>query len=141
MKPEMENIIKVIASALATLAVYVFGGWDIALQSLLIVIIIDFLTGVAKAYTTKQLSSNIGFKGVVKKVCVLAMVAVATVTDRVAGETGLIRQLVIYYLVANEGLSIIENLGAMDLFVPQILKDKLAQLSEKNNKKGDSENA
>ena len=60
----------------------------------------------------------------------LCMVAIATIVDRIAGETGLIRTLIIYYLVANEGLSILENLGEMNILVPKILKDKLEQLRD-----------
>lgn len=131
----MENVLKAVAAAIGTFVVYVFGGWDISLQSLCIAIVLDYLTGVSRAYVTKQLSSAIGFKGIVKKVSILALVAVATITDNFAGDTGLIRSLVIYYLVANEGLSIIENLAAMDLWIPKVLKDRLKQIRGEDAKK------
>lgn len=130
----MSKIIKTIFSFLSTSLIYLLGGWDIALQSLLIVIILDYLTGISKSYVSKKLNSNKGLKGIVKKLCMLCMVAVACIVDRVVGETGLIRTLIIYYLVANEGLSIIENLSEMNILVPKILKDKLEQLRDGENK-------
>lgn len=130
----MSKIIKTIFSFLSTSLIYLLGGWDIALQSLLIVIILDYLTGISKSYVSKKLNSNKGLKGIVKKLSMLCMVAIACIVDRVAGETGLIRTLVIYYLVANEGLSIIENLSEMNILVPKILKDKLEQLRDGENK-------
>ena len=131
----MEKIIKIIFSFLSTSLIYLLGGWDIALQSLLIVIILDYLTGISKSYVSNKLNSNKGLKGIVKKLSMLCMVAIASIVDRIVGETGLIRTLIIYYLVANEGLSILENLGEMNILVPKILKDKLEQLrdSEDNN--------
>lgn len=126
----MYNIIKLIFSFLFTSLIYLLGGWDIALQSLLVVIVLDYLTGISKSYVSNKLNSNKGLKGIVKKLSMLCMVAIATIVDRIAGETGLIRTLIIYYLVANEGLSIIENLGEMNILVPKILKDKLEQLRD-----------
>jgi toxin secretion/phage lysis holin len=64
----------------------------------------------------------------------LGIVAIAVIIDRLIGDTGLIRNFIIYYLVANEGLSIIENLGEMDIIVPEFLKTKLEQLKDKGDK-------
>lgn len=130
----MQNIIKSIISVFATTFVYLLGGWDIAIQSLLIVIALDYITGIAKGYVSKTLNSNKGLKGIVKKLSMLCIVAVAVIIDNITGYSGMIRSLIIYYLVANEGLSIIENLGEMDIIVPTFLKDKLEQLKETNSK-------
>lgn len=129
----MQGIVKTVASFIATIFIYVLGGWDIALQSLLIVIILDYLTGISKSYVSKKLNSNRGLKGIVKKLSMLCMVAIATIVDKIAGETGLIRTLVIYYLFANEGLSILENLAEMNIIVPKFLKEKLEQLRDKED--------
>lgn len=129
----MQSIIKSAISVIATTLIYLLGGWDIALQSLIIVVILDYITGISKSYVTKKLNSNKGLKGIVKKLSMFCIVAVAVIVDRIIGQTGMIRTLIIYYLVANEGLSIIENLGDMDIIVPKILKDKLEQV--KNNSK------
>lgn len=129
----MESVIKWIVGTFSTIVVYLFGGLDIALQSLLVAIVLDYITGLAKGYTTKTLNSSTGFKGIIKKLCLLCLVALSVVIDHVAGDTGLIRTLIIYYLVANEGLSIVENLSAMDIIVPDFLKEKLEQLKNKGS--------
>ena len=134
----MQSVIKSVISVVATTLIYVFGGWDIALQSLITVIILDYITGISKSYVTKKLNSNKGFKGIVKKLSMFCVVAVAVIVDRFIGQTGMIRTLIIYYLVANEGLSIIENLAEMDIIIPGILKDKLEQLKNNNLKEGDN---
>ena len=128
----MQSLIKSVVSFIATTLMYLLGGWDIALQSLIIVIILDYLTGIAKSYVTKKLNSSIGFKGIIKKLSMLCIVAIAVIVDRFIGQSGMIRTLIIYYLVANEGLSIIENLGEMNIVVPDFLKERLEQLKDKD---------
>lgn len=132
----MQSVIKSIISVLATTFIYLLGGWDVALQSLIIVIILDYITGIAKGYVSKKLNSNKGLKGIVKKLSMLCIVAVAVIIDRITGYTGMVRTLIIYYLVANEGLSIVENLGEMDIIIPSFIKDKLEQLRDNNSKEG-----
>ena len=134
----MQSVIKSVISMIVTFLVYVLGGWDIALQSLIIVIVLDYLTGISKSYITKELNSNKGFKGIIKKLSMFCIVAVAVIIDNIIGQTGMIRTLIIYYLVANEGLSIIENLAKMDIIVPNFLKDKLEQIKNNNSKVGDN---
>ena len=135
----MKNIISFVTGTLATALVYFLGGWDIALQTLLIIIVLDYLTGVCKAIHNKKVNSEIGLKGIVKKVGYLIIVAVSVILDRITGNTGAIRTLVIYFFVANEGISILENWGGMGLPLPQKLKDTLEQLKNDNDpKKGDN---
>lgn len=107
------------------------GGFDVALKSLLIVIVIDYLTGVASAIYNKELSSKVGFKGIIKKFCYLLVVALSVVIDNLLGQSGLIRSLVIYFFVANDGLSIIENIAEMNVKLPQKLIDVLEQIKKK----------
>lgn len=124
----MIKVFKLAFTSLGTFFIYLLGGWDVALQCLLIAIVIDYLTGIAKSFVSKKLNSNKGFKGIVKKLTMLCMVAVAQIVDTLMGNTGLIRTTIIYYLVANESLSILENLGEMNIIVPKALIDKLEQL-------------
>lgn len=131
----MKNIISFIISTLATTIVYYLGGWDIALQTLLIIILLDYITGVCKAIHNKKLNSEIGLRGIIKKVGYLIIVAVSVILDRIAGNTGAIRTLVIYFFVANEGISILENWGGMGLPLPQKLTDVLEQMKNDNNPK------
>lgn len=132
----MKGIFNTMISAMGTAFIYVFGGLDVALQCLLCAIVLDYITGMIKAYKSATLDSKIGIKGILKKVGILCLVALSVIVDKLAGETGLIRTTVIYYLVANEGLSIIENLGAVGVLVPEILKDKLKQLQIEDTKEG-----
>jgi len=127
----MKHLISDILSVILTTTVYLLGGFDIALQSLIIVIIIDYLTGIASAIYNKELSSKIGFQGIIKKFCYLLVVALSVVIDNLLGQSGLIRSLVIYFFVANDGLSIIENMAEMNVKLPQKLIDSLEQIRKK----------
>lgn len=131
----MKNFINFVTGTLATMLVYFLGGWDIALKILLTVVVIDYITGVLKAIYERDLNSTIGAKGIIKKVGYFMVVAVAVILDRITGETGAIRTLVIYFFVANEGISILENWGGMGLPLPQKLIDTLEQLKNDNNPK------
>ena len=127
----MKNLISNVSSVILTTFIYLVGGFDIAIQSLLIVIVIDYLTGIASAIYNKELSSKIGFKGIIKKFSYLLVVALSVVIDNLLGQSGLIRSLVIYFFVANDGLSIIENMAEMNVKLPQKLIDALEQIKKK----------
>lgn len=131
----MKELINVIGGAIGTTFIYIFGGLDIALQCLLVVIALDYITGLIKATKNATLDSKVGIKGILKKIGVLCLVALSVVIDKITGETGLIRTTVIYYLVANEGLSIIENLGDIGILVPEFLKERLNQLKSDDQPK------
>ena len=127
----MKHLINDVISVILTTFVYLVGGFDIAIQSLLIVIVIDYLTGIASAIYNKELSSKIGLKGILKKFCYLLVVALSVVIDKLLGQGGLIRTLVIYFFVANDGLSIVENMAEMNIKLPKKLIDALEQIKEK----------
>lgn len=127
----MKTFFNEVVSGILTTVVFLLGGLDIALKSLLIVMLIDYLTGVASAIYNKKLNSNIGFKGIVKKFCYLLIVALAVVIDNLTGQYGIIRTLVIYFLVSNDGISILENMGELGIKLPSKLLDVLEQLKNK----------
>lgn len=132
----MEKTADTLATAgLATILYFLFGEFDIALQCLLVFITLDYLSGLIKAYTCKALSSKIGFRGILKKVGILIIVAVGVLVDRITGGSGAVRSLVIYYFVANEGLSIIENLGQAGLPIPKSIKNALKLLKDQGDGK------
>ena len=131
----MKNLINFVTGTLATTLVYFLGGWGIALQILITVIILDYVTGVFKAVYNKEINSSVGLKGIIKKLGYLIVVAVAVILDKVTGNTGAIRTLVIYFFVANEGISILENWGGMGLPMPQKIFDVLEQLKNDNDPK------
>ena len=108
------------------------GGWSLALQTLLIFIALDYITGVLKALYEKQLNSEVGVRGIVKKVGFLIVVALANHIDQLLGNSGALYTLVVYFFVANEGLSIVENWAGMGLPIPQSIKNALAQLKKES---------
>ena len=128
----MENWLNAIISVVCTTFIWLIGGLDVALLCLLVAIVLDYISGLIKAYNTKTLSSNIGFRGILKKVGILIIVMLAVIVDRVTINNGGIRTLVIYYFVANEGLSIIENLAQAGLPIPKALKDALKVIKKEN---------
>lgn len=127
----MKHLINDVISVILTTFVYLIGGFDIAIQSLLIVMVVDYLTGIASAIYNKELSSKTGFKGIIKKFCYLLVVALSVVIDKLTGQSGLIRTLVIYFFVANDGLSIVENMAEMNIKLPKKLIDALEQIKKK----------
>ena len=130
-----EQTIEIGFASFGTLLLYLFGGWDIALQCLVTAIVLDYISGLIKAYNTKTLSSKIGIKGLLKKVGILCVVILSVLLDRISGETGVIRTMVIYYFVANEGLSVLENLTEAGLPIPQFIKNALLNLQQDKNGK------
>lgn len=111
-----------------TSIVYLLGGIDIALKSLLLVMILDYITGVISAIYNKKLNSKVGLKGILKKVFYLLIVALSVILDNIMGDTGAIRTLVIYFFVANDGISILENASEMNIPLPKKLIETLEQL-------------
>lgn len=116
------------------------GGMDGLLIALMVLMAIDYVTGIACAIIEKKLSSVIGFKGLFKKVLILALVGVANVLDtKVLGSSGAIRGMVICFYVSNEGVSVIENATRIGLPVPEKLKEILAQLHDTDDGKKEAE--
>ena len=108
---------------------YFLGGWDGFLYALLAFVVIDYVTGIMCAVLDKKLSSEVGFRGIFKKVLIFSLVAVAHIIDKsVIGDGAVIRTAVIFFYLSNEGVSILENSAHIGLPVPQKLKDILEQL-------------
>ena len=116
---------------------FIIGGCDILFKTLLVFIIIDYITGLLRAIYTKKLSSKIGAKGIIKKVGYIFIVILAALLDQLLNSTGNIRNIVIYMFIANEGISILENWTSMGIKIPKILKDKFNDINkdiDDNNK-------
>lgn len=128
----MKEIYNSVIAVICTGLVYLLGGFDVALTCLLVAIVLDYVSGMIRSFIKKDLSSRVGFKGIVKKVSILLIVMLAVLVDRVTGETGAIRTLVIYYFVANEGLSVLENLGQAGVPVLQNIKKALKALKKES---------
>ena len=114
-----------------------FCGWDKSMETLLVLMLIDYATGMLAAHINPSLkgwSSKRGFKGICKKVLILSIVALAHfISDLMGGEAA--RALVVWFFIGNEGLSIIENAANAGVPVPDRLKKTLEQLrSEKGER-------
>lgn len=110
------------------------GGWDGFLYALLAFVVLDYLTGVLCAIADKKLSSEIGFKGISRKVLIFALVGIANIIDvQVIGDGSILRTAVIFFYLSNEGVSILENAGHLGLPIPEKLKAVLEQLHDRND--------
>ncbi|GAV21624.1 phage holin family protein [Carboxydothermus pertinax] len=117
-------------AALGTALVTLLGGWDKLLQVLVLFVVTDYITGVVAAWFEKRLSSEVGAKGILKKLLIFAVVAIATSLDKMTGTNEVFRSLVVLFYVSNEGLSVIENLGKCGVPVPGALKEAILKLKE-----------
>ena len=113
------------------LSAWFFGGWDGLIKMLVALCFIDYSTGVISAYIQNKLSSAIGFRGIARKITMFALVGIAHVIDReLLGQTALLRDAVIFFYLANEGLSVLENAVVIGIPIPDALKSKLLQLQD-----------
>ncbi len=114
---------------------YFLGGWDGFIYALLAFVVIDYITGLMCAVLDKKLSSEVGFRGIFKKVLIFSMVAIGHIVDQnIVGEGAVIRTAVIFFYLSNEGVSILENAVHIGLPVPQKLKGILEQLHNRSDK-------
>jgi toxin secretion/phage lysis holin len=132
----MNNIITGIKVAFALIGGWitaVLGGWDTALQVLVLFVVLDYITGLIAAWYEKKLDSRIGFRGIAKKILLFVPVALGYWLDVLLGQE-ILRSLAIWFYLANEGLSMLENLGRCGVPVLAPLKDALEQLKKKGEK-------
>lgn len=121
-------------SALGGWLGWFLGGVDGFLYALLAFVIIDYITGVMCAIVNRKLSSEIGFKGIFKKVLIFGLVGIGHLIDMyLIGTGGALRTAVIFFYVSNEGISVLENATRLGLAVPPKLKEVLAQLHDKDD--------
>ena len=135
---EFWNSIQLIFAAVGGWLGWFLGGCDGLLYALIAFCIIDYLSGVACAIADHNLSSQIGFKGIFKKVLIFLLVGIGHILDtQVIGSGSVLRTAVIFFYLSNEGVSLIENAAHLGLPIPEKLKDVLEQLHERAEKGGD----
>ena len=125
------NNVSVVFSIVGGGLAWLFGGWDILLWTLVGFILLDYLTGLAKGWKTKTLSSETGFEGLIKKMMILTLVVMANFLQKLIGEAVPIREIVILFFISNEGISLLEN-AALFIDIPPQLKDALLQIRDKD---------
>lgn len=101
------------------------------LKALVALVVLDYITGVLKGIYTKKLSSEIGFKGLIRKIVIFIVVATAVIVQSIVGDTIPLREIVIIFFVCNEGISLLENASEF-VPVPEKLRETLIQLRDKN---------
>lgn len=128
-----ENIFAALVSGATTIITVALGGWDAALRILVVLMVADYLTGVLAAFRRKQVNSEAMFWGGIRKAVVLGVIAIAILLDDLVGNTApVFRLLALYFYIAREGLSVVENLGLIGVKLPGFIKDVLEQLQQKS---------
>ena len=133
---EFWNIIQVIIAGIGGWLGWFLGESDGLLYTLIAFVAVDYITGVMCAVADKKLSSQVGFKGICRKVLIFALVGIGHVLDtQVIGAGSVLRTAVIFFYLSNEGVSLIENTAHLGLPVPEKIKEVLSQLHDKEHQK------
>ena len=129
---EFWNTIQLAFAAVGGWLGYFLGGCDGLRYALLAFVVIDYITGVMYAIADKNLSSEVGFKGICRKVLIFLLVGIANVLDvQVIGTGSVLRTAVIFFYISNEGVSLLENAAHLGLPVPEKIKTVLEQLHDR----------
>ena len=130
---EFWNAIQLVFAAVGGWLGWFLGGCDGLLYALIAFVVADYVTGVMCAIVDKKLSSEVGFKGIFKKVLIFLLVGVANILDaQVIGAGCVLRSAVIFFYISNEGVSLLENAGHLGLPIPVKLKNVLEQLHDRS---------
>ena len=137
---DWSRVIRMLSAGIASIATFLFGAPDIWLSSLLAFVVIDYCSGLTAACLHNELSSKVGFRGILKKMMYFFVVAVAHCIDVATDAGGVLQNLSIGFLIANEGISILENCARCGIPIPDKLLCALAQIkgddAEKSQKTG-----
>ena len=135
---EFWNTIQLVFAAVGGWLGYFLGGCDGLLYALIAFVAIDYITGVMCAISDKTLSSEVGFKGICRKVLIFLLVGIGNIIDvQVLGSPGVLRTAVVVFYLSNEGVSLLENAAHLGLPVPDPIKTVLEQLHDRSDGKGD----
>lgn len=128
---DVANTMQYVFAAMGGSLGAVLGGFDGFLYALIVFVVVDYMTGVMVGILNKKLSSQIGFRGIFKKVVIFSLVAVAHIIDTYVIQNGsVLRTTMIFFYLSNEGISILENTALIGLPIPKKMKDVLEQLKE-----------
>ena len=131
----MDNIFKNIMAGICTALSFLFGDMEGLMVALIALIILDYISGVIAAAVEKRLSSEVGAKGIAKKIFMLLIVALANIVDiNVIGDGHVLKTVTVVFYICNECISLIENAGRIGVPVPKKLLDVLEQLRDKDDK-------
>ena len=132
---EFWNVIQLVFAAVGGWLGWFLGGCDGLLYALIAFVTIDYITGVMCAVADHTPSSEVGFKGIARKVLIFLLVGIGHVLDtQVIGSGSVLRTAVIFFYISNEGVSLVENAAHLGLPIPEKLKDVLEQLHDRAEK-------
>jgi toxin secretion/phage lysis holin len=132
---EFWNTIQLVFAGIGGWLGYFLGGCDGLLYALLAFVVVDYITGVMCAISDHTLSSEVGFKGICRKVLIFLLVGIANILDvQVIGTGSVLRTAIIFFYISNEGVSLLENAGHLGLPIPEKMKDVLQQLHDRSEK-------
>ena len=132
---EFWNTIQLVFTAVGGWLGWFLGGCDGLLYALIAFVTIDYITGVMCAVADHTLSSEVGFKGIARKVLIFLLVGIGHILDtQVIGSGSVLRTAVIFFYISNEGVSLVENAALLGLPIPEKLKDVLEQLHDRAEK-------
>lgn len=132
---EFWNTIQLIFTAVGGWLGWFLGGCDGLLYALIAFVVIDYITGLMCAISNHSLSSEVGFKGIARKVLIFLLVGIGHILDtQVIGNGSVLRTAVIFFYISNEGVSLVENAAHLGLPIPEKLKDVLEQLHDRAEK-------
>lgn len=135
MMKEFWNTIQLVFAGIGGWLGYFLGGCDGLLYALLAFVVIDYITGVMCAISDHTLSSEVGFRGICRKVLIFLLVGIANILDvQVISSGSILRTAVVFFYISNEGISLLENAGRLGLPIPEKLKDVLEQLHNRSEK-------
>ncbi|MDZ4441680.1 holin [Bacillus cereus] len=137
---QINVLLKTVVAIFGAFFGYFFGGWDAILKILVILAVIDYITGIIAAGYKGELKSKVGFKGISKKVVLFLLIGVAAQLDFVLGSNSAVREATIFFFMGNELLSILENAGSIGIKLPTVLTNTVEILIDKEkqeDKKGD----
>lgn len=137
---EFWNMIQVIFTGIGGWLGYFLGGCDGLLYALVLFVVADYLTGVMCAINDKKLSSEVGFRGICRKVLIFILVGIANIVDQSIWGTGCVmRTAIIFFYISNEGISLLENAARLGLPIPKKLQNVLEQLKKDAEKDAEQE--
>lgn len=132
---EFWNTIQLIFAGIGGWLGYFLGGCDGLLYALIAFVVVDYITGVMCAIADHSLSSEVGFKGIYRKVLIFLLVGIANILDvQVIGTGSVLRTAVVFFYISNEGISLLENAGHLGLPIPKKMKEVLEQLHDRSEK-------
>ena len=119
---DKEMVYNATAAWVGAIVTCMFGSWSYLMGVLVMLVVLDYVTGLMKAKKNKKLSSDVGYRGLMKKSGIFMALVVAHQADITSGmDNPVLMTAAIYFYIANEGLSVLENLAQMGVPLPQSL--------------------